>query len=340
MGTPGSCHQVLVTWYQVLGTKCFALSPWPTPPPAHHHGLPSQAILINNVDFKYCVPRTCVPVVPGVQYARSHVGLDKLHFAPLSLQYTNTMLLRVVHPCELETCTCRTVLHVVLVRDEDRPRCFECVKPIRNTGSAALHLRWLQLAVLLVGATEQDSDDTASDTTLEITGTMAPSHALPAGFIAPPTRLYELSEPWWKTPMRLWPAFRKLRPEEYKALIPPCWLTVHDAKDWHKCELCRVEFMRRNGQNCPPSSWICRCGDHDLLWFHKVHPSADEHCRPCMEAMRADGIDHEMWGARVKRERDQLIVEQCTTDKPLMKDMRIFDTSHWTYVRQLQQAPR
>ena len=279
-----------------------------------------------------------MPVVPGVQYARSHVGLDKLHFAPLSLQYTDTM----VHPSahySLQTCTCRTVLHVVLVRDEDRPRCFECVKPIRNTGSAALHLRWLQLAVLLVGATEQDSDDTASDTTLEITGTMAPSHALPAGFIAPPTRLYELSEPWWKTPMRLWPAFRKLRPEEYKALIPPCWLTVHDAKDWHKCELCRVEFTRRNGHNCPPSDWICRCGDHDLLWGHKGHPHPDEHCRPCMEAMRADGIDHEMWVARVKRERDQLIVEQCTTDKPLMKDMRIFDTSHWTYVRQLQQAP-
>ena len=86
------------TWYQVLGTKCFALSP------GRHHGLPSPAILINNVDFEYCVPSitlgtvpsawheihgtkysTCVPVVPGVQYARSHVGLDKLHFEPFSL---------------------------------------------------------------------------------------------------------------------------------------------------------------------------------------------------------------------------------------------------------------
>ena len=267
--------------------------------------------------------------MPDVQYYRSHVGLDKLHFAPLSLQYTNTMLLRVVHPSELQTCTCRTVLHVVLVRDEDRPRCFECVKPIRNTGSAALHLRWLQLAVLLVGAAEQDSDDTASDTSMEITGTMSPSHALPAGFIAPPTRLYELSEPWWKTPMRLWPAFRKLSPEEYKALFPPCWGTIHDGRYWVECDHCCAEFKRQNGrQGSLPSEWICRCGNHDLLWHHKARPHHDEYCRPCMEAMRADGIDYEMWQARCKRERDQLISEQLAADKPLMKDMTIF-THGW-----------
>ncbi len=123
------------------------------------------------------------------------------------------MAVRVVHPGALGTCTCRTVDHVILLPDEDRPRCFECVMPIRNTCSAAWHLRWLQLAVLLVGATEQDADDTASDTTQEITGTI-PSQAMPQGE-ALPTRLYELSEPWWKTPMRLWPAFRKLSPEEH-----------------------------------------------------------------------------------------------------------------------------
>ncbi len=99
--------------------------------------------------------------------------------------------MRVVHPCELDTCACHTVLEVILVHDEVMPmRCLECVKPIRHTGSAAAHLRWLQLAVLLVGATEQDADDTASDTTQEITGTI-PSQAMPQGE-ALPTRLYEL----------------------------------------------------------------------------------------------------------------------------------------------------
>ena len=158
---------------------------------------------------------------------------------------------------------------------------------------------------------------------------MSPSHALPAGFIAPPTRLYELSEPWWKTPMRLWPAFRKLSPEEYKALFPPCYGTIHDGRYWVECDHCRAEFKRQNGRRGSlPSEWICRCGNHDLLWHHKARPHHDEYCRPCMEAMRADGIDYEMWQARCKRERDQLISEQLAADKPLMKDMTIF-THGW-----------
>ena len=60
------------TWYQVLGTKCFALSP------GRHHGLPSPAILINNVDFEYCVPSTTLGTVPsawheihGTKYLRA-----------------------------------------------------------------------------------------------------------------------------------------------------------------------------------------------------------------------------------------------------------------------------
>ncbi len=213
-------------------------------------------------------------------------------------------------PLKLDTCTCRAVLNVILVPDVDRPLCFECAKPIRHTGSAVPHLRWLQLAVLLVGATEADADASATDTTQEITGTMAPSQAMPQGQ-ALPTKLYPPSQPWWNTPMRLWPAFRKLSPEEHNALFPPCWVTIHEPRDWHKCDLCRVEFMRQNGRFCPPSEWICRCGNHDLAWFHKARPHVYEHCRPCMEAMRADGIDYEMWRARVRRERDQLISEQA-----------------------------
>ena len=205
-------------------------------------------------------------------------------------------------------CTCRTVDRVILLPDEDRPLCSECGMPIRNTGAAAWHLRWLQLAVLLVGATEQDADDTASDTTQEITGTMAPSQAMPQGD-ALPTRLWELSEPWWKTSMEWWPAFKELSPEEHKALLPPCWVTNHAPMDWKKCDLCRVEFMRQNGRFCPPSAWICRCGNHDLEWHHTGSPHDDVQCRACTEAMMADGIDIEMWPARVRQKRVQLISE-------------------------------
>ena len=121
----------------------------------------------------------------------------------------------------------------------------------------------------------------------KITGTMSPSQGMPQGQ-ALPTSLCELSESWWKTSVILWPDFRKLSPEEHKAQSPPCWLgtvqgkvTIHEPRDWHKCDLCRVEFMRQNGRFCPPSKWICRCGNHNLLWFHNERPHVDEHCRPC-----------------------------------------------------------
>ena len=68
-----------------------------------------------------------------------------------TLQSAPTMMrLCKVHPSELMTCKCRKVLLALIMYDEEMPmRCFECVKPIRHTGSAAPHLRWLQLAVLL-----------------------------------------------------------------------------------------------------------------------------------------------------------------------------------------------
>jgi hypothetical protein len=42
-------------------------------------------VLYQVLGMKYVVQSTCVPVVPGVQYARSHVGSDKLHFAILGI---------------------------------------------------------------------------------------------------------------------------------------------------------------------------------------------------------------------------------------------------------------
>ena len=65
--------------------------------------------------------------------------------------------LRRMHPSELDTCACHIVLNAVFLPDEDLPRCFECCKPIRRTGSAAPHLRWLLLAVLFLAATERDA---------------------------------------------------------------------------------------------------------------------------------------------------------------------------------------
>ena len=82
------------------------------------------------------------------------------------------MAVRVEHDVDWrgQTCTCLAVLNATLVPGEDRLRCSTCGQPIRRTGSAAWHLRWLQLYGLLLGAIDQDADDTASGTTQEITG--------------------------------------------------------------------------------------------------------------------------------------------------------------------------
>ena len=41
-------------------------------------------------------------------------------------------VVRVVHPCELDSCSCcpRTGLPFVWVPGEEKPRCFECAKPV------------------------------------------------------------------------------------------------------------------------------------------------------------------------------------------------------------------
>jgi len=151
----------------------------------------------------------------------------------------------------------------------------------------------------------------------KITGTMSPSQGMPQGqafsTMIPPPR-----QPWWNTRMGQWPPFTKLSPEEHNALFPPCWVacerewggwaSVHEPGHWKDCDLCRVEFTRSQGSI--PSEWICRCGN-DLLWCHRESPPIYETCRPCFDAMRAAGIDNEMWKARVRREGDQLISEQA-----------------------------
>ena len=95
------------------------------------------------------------------------------------------MTLRRVHLFELQTCTCRKVPIALIMYDEEMPmRCFECVKPIRHTGSAAAHLRWLQLAVRLLVATEEKFAATLCDAVVPkvIPDSAEQSCPMPAGF--------------------------------------------------------------------------------------------------------------------------------------------------------------
>ena len=160
-------------------------------------------------------------------------------------------------------------------------------------------------------------DDTGRQDPLGVGKFLLKSQAMPQGqafsTMIPPPR-----QPWWNTRMGQWPPFTKLSPEEHNALFPPCWVacerewggwaSVHEPGHWKDCDLCRVEFTRSQGSI--PSEWICRCGN-DLLWCHRESPPIYETCRPCFDAMRAAGIDNEMWKARVRREGDQLISEQA-----------------------------
>jgi len=98
------------------------------------------------------------------------------------------MTLRRVHLSELQTCTCRKVPVALIMYDEEMPmRCFECVKPIRHTSSAAAHLRWLQLTVRLLVATEEKIDATLFDAVVPkvIPDSAEQSCPMPAGFQSP-----------------------------------------------------------------------------------------------------------------------------------------------------------
>ena len=98
------------------------------------------------------------------------------------------MPLRRVHLSELQTCTCRKVPIALIMYDEEMPmRCFECVKPIRHTGSAAAHLRWLQLTVRLLVATEEKFAATLFDAVVPkvIPDSAEQSCPMPAGFQSP-----------------------------------------------------------------------------------------------------------------------------------------------------------
>ena len=54
-------------------------------------------------------------------------------------------MLRVVSPGELETCTCARVERTVCIEPEDYPRCFVCLRPVRQYHSLNVESRWVYL---------------------------------------------------------------------------------------------------------------------------------------------------------------------------------------------------
>ena len=61
-------------------------------------------------------------------------------------------MLRIVSPGELETCFCVAVERLLYVPDEDLPRCFECLRPVREYCNLDNSWRWFYLVCKLMVA--------------------------------------------------------------------------------------------------------------------------------------------------------------------------------------------
>ena len=73
-------------------------------------------------------------------------------------------VVRVVHPCELDDCECeRTAVPLVWVPDEEKPRCYECLKPVqelsrlRSLDQAAARWRLFCLCLLDISPLQAQS---------------------------------------------------------------------------------------------------------------------------------------------------------------------------------------
>ena len=64
-------------------------------------------------------------------------------------------MLRVVSPGELETCTCASVEHTVCIEPEEYPRCFECLRPVRQYHALNVESRWVYLVWTSLVAREE-----------------------------------------------------------------------------------------------------------------------------------------------------------------------------------------
>ena len=62
------------------------------------------------------------------------------------------VMLRVVSPGELETCHCVAVGFLVYIPGEDYPRCFECLRPVREYCKLDNCGRWAYLVWSLMVA--------------------------------------------------------------------------------------------------------------------------------------------------------------------------------------------
>ena len=82
-------------------------------------------------------------------------------------------MLRVVSPGELETCHCVTVNSLVYIPDEDYPRCFECLRPVRQYCKLDNCGRWAYLVWSLMVAHES-AEDPSEDLPTAASSAIAP----------------------------------------------------------------------------------------------------------------------------------------------------------------------
>ena len=53
--------------------------------------------------------------------------------SPVGFKRKGVAVVRVVHPCELDNCSCeRPAEPLVWVPPEEKPRCYECLKPVQD----------------------------------------------------------------------------------------------------------------------------------------------------------------------------------------------------------------
>ena len=97
-------------------------------------------------------------------------------------------MLRVVSPGELETCHCVAVELLVYIPDEDYPRCFECLRPVRQYLKLDNCGRWAYLVWSLMVAHESGEEPSEDlPTAASSAETTAATGAVPKAPGAPST---------------------------------------------------------------------------------------------------------------------------------------------------------
>ena len=106
----------------------------------------------------HCSPSRPFPSSSGV--VSSHMGARLYGHC---CEFRLSPMLRLVSRGEMETCPCRKVTRFVVLSDEEYPRCFECVKPVRGTPSLSPACRWIFVVWMLMQDLRVTEDDTSED---------------------------------------------------------------------------------------------------------------------------------------------------------------------------------